>query len=45
MTDIPLSSPGDLFEFDVLQIKLERLNEVERAFVHLDFESDHAPEH
>jgi divalent metal cation (Fe/Co/Zn/Cd) transporter len=28
-----------------LQIKLERLPEVARAFVHLDYESTHAPEH
>uniref|UniRef100_A0A0D6QRB0 Uncharacterized protein n=1 Tax=Araucaria cunninghamii TaxID=56994 RepID=A0A0D6QRB0_ARACU len=28
-----------------LQIKLESLEEVERAFVHLDFESEHKPEH
>ncbi|KAH7683757.1 Cation efflux protein [Dioscorea alata] len=28
-----------------LQIKLEQLPEVERAFVHLDFECDHKPEH
>ncbi|CAJ1970788.1 unnamed protein product [Sphenostylis stenocarpa] len=27
------------------QIKLEKLPEVERAFVHLDFECDHKPEH
>ena len=28
-----------------LQFKLERLAEVERAFVHLDHEIDHEPEH
>ncbi|KAM5582360.1 metal tolerance protein 4-like [Rosa sericea] len=28
-----------------LQINLEKLPEVERAFVHLDFECDHKPEH
>ncbi|PKA65161.1 Metal tolerance protein 4 [Apostasia shenzhenica] len=28
-----------------LQIKIEQLPEVERAFVHLDFECDHKPEH
>uniref|UniRef100_A0A0D9Z481 Uncharacterized protein n=2 Tax=Oryza TaxID=4527 RepID=A0A0D9Z481_9ORYZ len=28
-----------------LQIKIEELPEVERAFVHLDFECDHKPEH
>jgi hypothetical protein len=27
------------------QIKLERLPEVARAYVHLDYEFDHAPEH
>lgn len=26
-----------------LQVKLERLPEVERAFVHLDYETEHAP--
>ncbi|KAK9941367.1 hypothetical protein M0R45_017973 [Rubus argutus] len=30
---------------EALQIKLEKLEEVERAFVHLDFECDHKPEH
>lgn len=28
-----------------LQIKIEQLPEVERAFVHLDYECDHKPEH
>jgi divalent metal cation (Fe/Co/Zn/Cd) transporter len=28
-----------------LQIKLESLPNVERAYVHVDFETDHAPEH
>lgn len=28
-----------------LQIKIEKLPEVERAFVHLDYECDHKPEH
>ena len=28
-----------------LQNKLEKLPEVERAFVHLDFECEHKPEH
>jgi hypothetical protein len=27
-----------------LQAKVESLDEVERAFVHLDFETDHAPD-
>lgn len=30
---------------EALQIKLEKLPEVERAFVHLDFECEHKPEH
>ncbi|MFS8005634.1 putative cation efflux protein, cytoplasmic [Helianthus anomalus] len=30
---------------ETLQIKIEKLPEVERAFVHLDFECDHKPEH
>ncbi|KAM7528786.1 hypothetical protein LguiB_032196 [Lonicera macranthoides] len=30
---------------ETLQIKLEKLPEVERAFVHLDFECEHKPEH
>lgn len=30
---------------ETLQVKLEKLPEVERAFVHLDFECDHKPEH
>ncbi|KAM3684045.1 hypothetical protein ACB094_11G011800 [Castanea mollissima] len=28
-----------------LQVKLEQLPEIERAFVHIDFESSHRPEH
>jgi len=28
-----------------LQIKLESLPDVERAYVHVDYETDHAPEH
>jgi divalent metal cation (Fe/Co/Zn/Cd) transporter len=28
-----------------LQIKLESLPNVERAYVHVDYETDHAPEH
>lgn len=28
-----------------LQIKIEKLPEVERAFVHIDFECDHKPKH
>ncbi|KAI3823199.1 hypothetical protein L1987_04632 [Smallanthus sonchifolius] len=30
---------------ETLQIKIEKLPDVERAFVHLDFECDHKPEH
>ncbi|QDS77602.1 hypothetical protein FKW77_001962 [Venturia effusa] len=30
---------------EALQIKLESLPDVERAYVHVDFETDHAPEH
>ncbi|KAL7596672.1 hypothetical protein Lser_V15G29211 [Lactuca serriola] len=30
---------------ETLQVKLEKLPEVERAFVHLDFECNHKPEH
>lgn len=30
---------------EALQIKLESLPNVERAYVHVDFETDHAPEH
>jgi divalent metal cation (Fe/Co/Zn/Cd) transporter len=28
-----------------LQIKLESLPDVERCYVHIDYETDHAPEH
>ena len=28
-----------------LQCKLERLRDVERAYVHIDFETSHKPEH
>ena len=28
-----------------LQVKLEQLQEIERAFVHIDFEYSHKPEH
>ncbi|KAD3067008.1 hypothetical protein E3N88_34888 [Mikania micrantha] len=30
---------------EMLQVKLERLTQVERAFVHIDFEFTHVPEH
>jgi divalent metal cation (Fe/Co/Zn/Cd) transporter len=40
---MPLRQAHDIGES--LQDKLERLPEVERAFVHLDFEVSHRPEH
>jgi divalent metal cation (Fe/Co/Zn/Cd) transporter len=40
---MPLKQTHDIGES--LQIKLESLDEVERAFVHLDWEFEHAPEH
>lgn len=30
---------------ETLQMKIEKLTEVERAFVHLDYECEHKPEH
>ncbi|XP_042490824.1 metal tolerance protein 4-like isoform X2 [Macadamia integrifolia] len=41
--DLPLKEAHAIGES--LQIKIEELAEVERAFVHLDFECDHKPEH
>lgn len=41
--DLPLIEAHTIGES--LQIKLEKLPEVERAFVHLDYECDHKPEH
>ncbi|KAL5719561.1 Metal tolerance protein 4 [Ranunculus cassubicifolius] len=41
--DLPLKQAHAIGES--LQIKIEELPEVERAFVHLDFECDHKPEH
>ncbi|KAG0490951.1 hypothetical protein HPP92_007814 [Vanilla planifolia] len=41
--DLPLSQAHAIGES--LQIKIEQLSEVERAFVHLDFECSHKPEH
>ncbi|AEE79737.1 Cation efflux protein [Arabidopsis thaliana x Arabidopsis arenosa] len=41
--DLPLKEAHAIGES--LQIKLEELPEVERAFVHLDFECHHKPEH
>lgn len=42
-SDMPLHEAHDIGES--LQNKLERIPEVERAFVHLDFEVSHRPEH
>lgn len=41
--DLPLKIAHDIGES--LEIEIEALDEVERAFVHLDFESTHKPEH
>ncbi|GER52452.1 cation efflux family protein [Striga asiatica] len=41
--DLPLIEAHAVGES--LQIKIEELPEVERAFVHLDYECDHKPEH
>lgn len=41
--DLPLKEAHMIGES--LQNKLEKLPEVERAFVHLDFECEHKPEH
>ncbi|KAL3828895.1 hypothetical protein ACJIZ3_017697 [Penstemon smallii] len=41
--DLPLKEAHSIGE--TLQIKIEKLAEVERAFVHLDFECEHKPEH
>ncbi|KAI1320951.1 hypothetical protein EDD11_009274 [Mortierella claussenii] len=41
--DTPLIESHDISEG--LQIKLEALPNVERAFVHVDYETSHAPEH
>jgi len=47
--DIKLSEDMRLREAhtigESLQEKIEKLPEVERAFVHIDFESTHKPEH
>ncbi|KAK9154228.1 hypothetical protein Sjap_001708 [Stephania japonica] len=42
-SDMPLREAHDVGE--TLQEKLERLPEIERAFVHLDYEFTHKPEH
>jgi len=41
--DMPLKVAHDIGE--QLQNRIEQMEDVERAFVHLDFESEHAPEH
>mmetsp|Transcript_34207 Transcript_34207/g.74775 ORF Transcript_34207/g.74775 Transcript_34207/m.74775 type:complete len:432 (-) Transcript_34207:229-1524(-) len=41
--DMPLQQAHDIGES--LQDRLESIPEIERAFVHLDYEYDHAPEH
>lgn len=41
--DLPLKEAHGIGES--LQIKIEELADVERAFVHLDYECDHKPEH
>lgn len=41
--DLPLKEAHDIGQS--LQIKIEELEEVERAFVHLDYECFHKPEH
>ncbi len=40
---MPLKEAHDIGEG--LQVKLEKLSPVERAFVHLDYEYEHSPEH
>jgi len=42
-SNMPLREAHDIGE--ALQEKLERLPEIERAFVHLDYEFTHRPEH
>ncbi|KAG8371739.1 hypothetical protein BUALT_Bualt13G0119400 [Buddleja alternifolia] len=41
--ELPLKDAHTIGES--LQIKIEKLSEVERAFVHLDYECEHKPEH
>ncbi|CAN8279843.1 unnamed protein product [Cochlearia groenlandica] len=43
LEDLPLKDAHAIGE--TMQVKLEQLPQVERAFVHLDFESRHKPEH
>lgn len=42
-SDMPLQKAHDIGES--LQVKLEQLPDIERAFVHLDYEYSHKPEH
>ena len=42
-SDMPLQEAHDIGE--ALQEKLESLPDIERAFVHLDYEYSHRPEH
>lgn len=48
---VDIELPEDLLLKDAhgigesLQVKIEELPEVERAFVHLDYECEHKPEH
>lgn len=41
--DMTVAESHDIAE--ALQIKLERLPDIARAFVHIDFETSHMPEH
>ena len=41
--NMPLRVAHDIGE--TLEIKIESMEDVERAFVHLDYEWEHAPEH
>ena len=41
--DMPLKEAHDIGES--LQMNVEELDEVERCWVHLDYEFDHTPEH
>ena len=41
--DMPLREAHDIGE--ALEVAVERLEDVERCFVHLDFEFDHEPEY
>ncbi|KAJ8560869.1 hypothetical protein K7X08_027059 [Anisodus acutangulus] len=43
--ELPEDLPLKEAQIKGLQIKLENLPEVERAFVHIDFECEHKPEH